>query len=96
VEDPHEPTGVGLAEAIKQVRVELEQATQDGKDSPIAFQAGPVELEFEVGLVKSREVGGGFQLSVLSLGAERTGFLHSDSSCEGCAQARGSNPQHPR
>ncbi len=40
---------VRLSDAIGQVRAELERAIDAGKDSSIAFRAGPVELEFQVG-----------------------------------------------
>ena len=40
--------GVGLAAAIGQVRAELTKAIEEGKGSPVAFRAGPVELEFQV------------------------------------------------
>jgi hypothetical protein len=63
--------GVGLAEAIGQVRAELERAIKDGEQSAVAFRAGPVELEFEVAFAKSGRIDGGFQLSVLSFGARR-------------------------
>ena len=69
--DDVEPVGVGLADAIGQVRAELEQAVEDGRDSAVAFRAGPVELEFEVAFTRTGGVNGGFQLSVLSLGAKR-------------------------
>jgi hypothetical protein len=62
--------GIGLAEAIGQVRAELERAIEDGKQSAVAFRPGPVELEFEVGFARTGGVSGGFQLSVLSLGAK--------------------------
>lgn len=68
--ETHEPAGMGLAEAIREVRLELQQAMQEGQGSGIGFEAGQVELEFEVGLTRSREASGGFQLSVLSLGAK--------------------------
>ena len=68
--DDTDPVGVGLADAINQVRAELEQAIKDGQGSPVAFRAGPVELEFEVAFTKTGGVNGGFQLSVLSLGAK--------------------------
>ena len=48
-----EPIGVGLAEAIGQVRAELERAVEDGKGSSVAFKAGPVELEFDVGFART-------------------------------------------
>src|SRR5215469_3930852 len=65
-----DPVGVGLAEAIGQVRAELEQAIEDGARSAVAFRAGTVELEFEVAFAKTGGVEGGFQLSVLSFGAK--------------------------
>ena len=40
--------GVGLAEAVEQVRVELEDAIKRGEGSSVAFETGPVEMEFEV------------------------------------------------
>ena len=69
--DDADPVGVGLADAIDQVRAELEKAIEDGERSAVAFRAGPVELEFEVAFVKAGGVQGGLQLSVLSLGAKR-------------------------
>jgi Trypsin-co-occurring domain 2 len=40
---PEQPVvGVGLADAIDQVRSELVDAIDRGKDSPVAFRAGPV------------------------------------------------------
>jgi len=68
--DDVEPAGVGLADAIDQVRAELEQAVKNGQQSPVAFRAGPVELEFEVAFTRAGGVNGGFQLSVLSFGAK--------------------------
>jgi Trypsin-co-occurring domain 2 len=76
VADGTDPVGVGLADAIGQVRVELERAIEDGKGSAVAFRAGPVELEFEVAFARTGGVQGGFQLSVLSFGAKRD---HSSS-----------------
>ena len=68
--DDVDPAGVGLADAIGQVRAELEQAIKDGEESPVAFRAGPVEMEFEVAFTRTGGVSGGFQLSVLSFGAK--------------------------
>ena len=48
-----DPVGVGLAEAIRRVRTELEQATKEGAQSGVAFRARPVELEFEVAFTKT-------------------------------------------
>ncbi len=69
-QDGQDPVGVGLADAIGQVRTELEQAIKDGENSAVAFRAGTVELEFEVAFAKTGGVQGGFQLSVLSFGAK--------------------------
>ena len=68
--DAADPAGVGLADAIGQVRAELEQAIKDGEESPVAFRAGPVEMEFEVAFTRTGGINGGFQLSVLSFGAK--------------------------
>jgi hypothetical protein len=71
VPDESGPVGIGLAEAIGQVRAELEKAIKEGERSEVAFRAGPVELEFEVAFAKTGGVQGGLQLSVLSFGAKR-------------------------
>lgn len=63
--------GVGLADAIGQVRSELEQAIEEGAQSGVAFRAGSVQLEFEVAFTKVGGVDGGFRLSVLAVGAKR-------------------------
>jgi Trypsin-co-occurring domain 2 len=65
-----EPAEIGLAEAIAEVRAELEQAIKEGKNSKIGFRAGSVELDFEVGFTKTRGIDGGLRLSVLSLGGK--------------------------
>jgi len=69
--DAADVAGVGLADAIGQVRAELERAVKEGQESSVAFRAGPVELEFEVAFTRTGGVDGGFQLSVLSFGAKR-------------------------
>jgi hypothetical protein len=70
IQDGQDPVGIGLAEAIGQVRTELEQAIKDGEHSAVAFRAGTVELEFEVAFAKTGGIEGGLQLSVLSFGAK--------------------------
>jgi Trypsin-co-occurring domain 2 len=70
-DDTADAVGIGLADAIGQVRAQLEQAIEDGAQSAVAFRAGPVDLEFEVAFTRTGSVQGGFQLSVLSLGAKR-------------------------
>ncbi len=53
---PDAELGVGLAEAVEQVRSELEVAINRGAASSVAFEAGPVEMEFDVAFSAS---GGG-------------------------------------
>jgi hypothetical protein len=61
---------IGLTEAIGSVRSALVRAVQEGEGSPIAFRAGPVEMEFEVGFSKTKEAHGGVEVWVLSVGAK--------------------------
>jgi hypothetical protein len=65
-----EPVPVELGAAIGQVREQLTKAIEDGKDSPVAFRAGPVELEFEVEFTASSGAEGGVKVWVVSLGAK--------------------------
>ena len=61
---------VPLSAAIGEVRRELARAIEEGRDSPIAFRAGPVELEFTVAF--DRTVGGdaGVRVWVVSVGTK--------------------------
>lgn len=47
---------IELAAAIGQVRAQLAQAIEEGADSPVAFRAGPIQLDFDVTFTKT---GGG-------------------------------------
>lgn len=68
---PDEPeVGVGLADAIDQVRQELADAIERGKHSPVRFRAGPVELDFQVEITGTKGASGGINVSVISLGAK--------------------------
>ena len=42
--------GVGLADAIGNLRAELERAIDVGQGSNVGFAPGPLELEFQVGI----------------------------------------------
>ncbi|WP_426324882.1 trypco2 family protein [Microbacterium sp. E-13] len=53
---------VPLSDAIENVRAELEDAIRRGAGSDVAFEAGPVEMEFEVAF--SAEGGGGASFKV--------------------------------
>lgn len=61
---------VELAVAINQVRQQLALAIEQGKESQVAFRAGPVELEFEVAFTASGGVEAGVQVWVVSVGAK--------------------------
>jgi hypothetical protein len=61
---------VRLSDAIGQVRSELERATEGGKDSAIAFRAGPVELEFQVAFEATAAADAGVRVWVISAGAK--------------------------
>jgi hypothetical protein len=61
---------VGLAEAIAQIRAELVAAIQEGAGSPVKFRPGPIELEFQVDVTRSKGASGGVKVSVISLGAQ--------------------------
>lgn len=65
-----EPVRVELAAAIGQVREQLAKAIEDGKDSLVAFRAGPVELEFEVAFTASGGADVGVRVWVVSVGAK--------------------------
>jgi hypothetical protein len=65
-----EPVDVELAAAIGQVREQLAKAIEEGKDSPVAFRAGPVELEFEVAFTVSAGADVGVRVWVVSVGAK--------------------------
>jgi hypothetical protein len=59
-----------LADAIATVRRELERAVDEGRDAPLAFRAGPVELEFAVAFSASGSAQGGVRAWVLTAGAK--------------------------
>jgi hypothetical protein len=61
---------VELADAIGEIRRQLTQAITTGKDSPLAFRAGPVELEFEVAFTATGGGEAGVKVWVVSLGAK--------------------------
>jgi hypothetical protein len=58
-----------LAEAVQSLREQIIEAADIGRDEPIRFELGPVELEFTV--VAKREGGAGSKIkfSVLGIGA---------------------------
>jgi len=59
-----------LADTIAAVRRELGLAQAVGQGQPVQFRTGPVELEFDVGVTRTRGVEGGVQIWVLTLGGK--------------------------
>jgi hypothetical protein len=68
--DDESNSDVRLSDAIGQVRSELERATEGGKDSALAFRAGPVELEFQVAFEATAAADAGVRVWVISAGAK--------------------------
>jgi hypothetical protein len=63
-------TWVGLAEAIGELRRELESALTSAAEPRIRFELGPVELEFTVDFKNTGGVDGGIRWGVVSFGAK--------------------------
>jgi hypothetical protein len=59
-----------LADTIAAVRRELSLAQTAGQGQPIQFRTGPVELEFDVAVTRTRGGEGGVQIWVLTLGGK--------------------------
>jgi hypothetical protein len=69
---------VGLAEAIIQLRTELDTARAAGEGEQLRFEVGPVELEFTVDVKKEGGLNTGIRWGLVS--AEAKGTLASSSS----------------
>ena len=65
-----EAMGVELAAAIGQVREQLSQAIKAGKQSDVAFHAGPIEMEFQVAFTASGGGHGEVKVWVVSVGGK--------------------------
>jgi hypothetical protein len=59
-----------LADTVAAVRRELSSAQAAGQGQPVQFRTGPVELEFEVAVTRTRGGEGGVQIWVLTLGGK--------------------------
>lgn len=57
---------VGLAEAIRSLRVELSKAMQEGEGQGLRFRVQPVELEFELAVTNGKGGGGGVRFWMIS------------------------------
>jgi hypothetical protein len=68
-------SGVPLAQFIKHLRNELQDAEADGKDSALRFELGPIELELELAVERGTGAKGGVKFWVLELGGEESGSV---------------------
>ena len=59
-----------LADTIAAVRRELSSAQAAGQGQPVQFRTGPVELEFDVAVTRTRGGQAGVQIWVLTLGGK--------------------------
>ncbi|MFF8310386.1 trypco2 family protein [Streptomyces lydicus] len=60
---------VGLADAVRGVRAELQEAMAEGQDEALRFEVGPVELEFAVDVRKEGGAEAKAKVYVVSFGA---------------------------
>jgi hypothetical protein len=63
---------IPLANAIRALRQELVAAVDEGRDQPVRFALGPVELELRVQISREGGVEGKIAFWVLSLGGKGT------------------------
>ncbi|MFI5671199.1 trypco2 family protein [Streptomyces sp. NPDC051704] len=61
---------VGLAEAVQQLRAELETAMAEGAGKQLRFELGPIEMEFQVDLRRTGAVDAGLRWGVVSAGGK--------------------------
>jgi hypothetical protein len=59
---------IGLSDALRALRAELEAAMSEGEGQRVQFEAKAIEMEFQVGITKSGDVKGGVHFWVLELG----------------------------
>ncbi|MFJ9038251.1 trypco2 family protein [Streptomyces sp. NPDC102406] len=64
---------VGLSDAVRGVRQELEAALDDGKDQRILFELGLIEMEFGVDVRKDRSAQAGVKVWVVNASAGGAG-----------------------
>lgn len=60
--------GIELAALIGALRVELQTAINEGRDSELRFQVGPVELELSVAIENSVDAKAGVKFWVIEAG----------------------------
>ena len=67
-----EEASTNLAEAVEAVRSELIHAKKLGEGSSMAFEVGPVEMQFTVVLTREDKANAGVKVWVLEAGASGT------------------------
>jgi Trypsin-co-occurring domain 2 len=60
----------GLAETIRALRMELISAMESGKDEPLHFELGPVQLEVTLAITREGAGDAGVRFGVVSFGAK--------------------------
>jgi Trypsin-co-occurring domain 2 len=63
-------TTTGLAETIQALRTELVTAMESGKEDPLHFQLGPVQLDVTLAITREGGGEGGIRFWILSMGAK--------------------------
>ena len=61
---------LGLAETVRALRAELQEAVAQAGDEDIRFVLGPVQMEFHVGVRREGGVNGKARFWVLEVGAD--------------------------
>jgi hypothetical protein len=61
---------IGLAEVVRALRSELEQAMTEASGQRLQFAATGLEVEFQVGVTRSAEASGGVKFWVFELGGK--------------------------
>ena len=61
---------IELANVVRNLRVELYQAIADGRNEPLQFDLGPVELELSVSIEQTDGVHGKVRFWVVDLGGD--------------------------
>lgn len=63
-------TGIGLADAIRELRQELARAIAEGEGESLRFKPGPIELELQLEIGKEGGAKAGVKWFVVSASAE--------------------------
>ena len=68
---------IGLADAVRALRRELDVARAEGAADRVRFALGPVEVEFALTVARDAEADAGVRFGVVSIGAK--GSISSES-----------------